>query len=373
MWQSLLNFLHTTHIAMLLGVVVIGLALSLAEYFISYRMIPHFEKKHQHWRLAFARAFHYPAQLLIWFLVVYHVLNTLFLLDGSPNAIHAMREQFSTARKVVLQLDLLWFLMRFISEVEAFYSALPNSHRFAVKDKTKVAAFSQLTRVVVIVFILLALLPTVGISISGLLTFGGVTGVVLGFAAKDTLANFFGGMMIYFDRPFSVGDWVRVPGGHVEGTVEAIGWRLTRIRTFSKNLLYVPNGTFSSVSIENPSRMSHRRIKTKIGLRYQDLPVMEKVLRAIEEMLDKHPGIDSRQTLFVKFSEYGESSVNMTVYTFTNTVNWIEFESIREDVYFQIARIVHEHGADFAFPSRSLYIERGPAEKMSHAEADTVL
>jgi len=373
MWQSLLNFLHTTHLAMLLGVIVIGLALSLAEYFISYRMIPHFEEKHQHWRLAFARAFHYPAQLLIWIFVIYHVLNTLFLLDGSPNTIHAMREQVSTGRKVILQLDLLWFLMRFISEVEAFYSALPSSHRFAVKDKTKVAAFSQLTRVLVIVFILLALLPTVGISISGLLTFGGVTGVVLGFAAKDTLANFFGGMMIYFDRPFSVGDWVRVPGGHVEGTVEAIGWRLTRIRTFSKNLLYVPNGTFSSVSIENPSRMSHRRIKTKIGLRYQDLPVMEKVLRSIEDMLRNHSGIDARQTLFVKFSEYGESSVNMTVYTFTNTVNWIEFESIREDVYFQIAKIVHAHGADFAFPSRSLYIEGGPAEKLSHAEADTVL
>ena len=107
-------------------------------------------------------------------------------------------------------------------------------------------------------------------SVSGLLAFGGIGGIAVGFAAKDLLANFFGGLMIYLDRPFSVGDWIRSPDKEIEGTVEDIGWRLTRIRTFDKRPLYIPNSIFASISVENPSRMSNRRIYEKIGIRYDD-------------------------------------------------------------------------------------------------------
>ncbi len=350
--NKIISFLTSMDMVSLLVVFAISFAFSLLEYFFSYRMIPNFKKRDQHWRLAFASAVHYPAQVFIWGFFIAHAASLMFLTHADKSAI----AQFAVGRKVFLLLDLLWFVMRFVSQVEIIFTEFASSYRFAIKDKTKVGAIAQLARVLIIALVALALLPILGISISGVLTLGGVTGVVLGFAAKDTLANFFGGMMIYFDRPFSVGDWVRVPGGKIEGTVESIGWRLTRIRTFSKNLLYVPNGLFSSTSIENPSRMSHRRIKTIIGLRYQDLPVMKDVLSTIESMLREHPGIDSNQTLFVKFSAYGESSVNMTVYTFTKTVNWIEFEAVRQDVYLEIARIVHEHGADFAFPTQTLHI-----------------
>ena len=139
----------------------------------------------------------------------------------------------------------------------------------------------------------------------------------MGFAAKDLLANFFGGLMIYLDRPFSVGDWIRSPDKEIEGTVEDIGWRLTRIRTFSKRPLYIPNSIFASISVENPSRMSNRRIYETIGIRYDDLEKMKKIVSGVKNMLEAHDQIDNSQTLMVNFNTFSESSVDFFVYTFT--------------------------------------------------------
>ena len=95
-------------------------------------------------------------------------------------------------------------------------------------------------------------------------------GIAVGFAAKDLLANFFGGLMVYLDRPFAIGDWIRSPDREIEGTVEEIGWRVTCIRTFDKRPIYVPNSVFTQVTVENPSRMLNRRIYETIGVRYDD-------------------------------------------------------------------------------------------------------
>ncbi|WP_258868179.1 mechanosensitive ion channel family protein [Alkalilimnicola ehrlichii] len=130
----------------------------------------------------------------------------------------------------------------------------------------------------VIVIAGLVVLQTLGISIAGVLAFGGVGGIAVGFAARDLLANFFGGLTVYLDRPFSVGDWIRSPDREIEGTVERIGWRQTRIRTFDLRPLYVPNSTFNSIALENPSRMSNRRIFETIGIRYNDADKMATIV-----------------------------------------------------------------------------------------------
>ena len=114
------------------------------------------------------------------------------------------------------------------------------------------------------------ILQSLGVSVSGLLAFGGIGGIAVGFAARDLLANFLGGLSIYLDRPFTVGDWIRSPDREIEGTVEEIGWRMTRIRTFDQRPLYVPNSIFASVALENPSRMNNRRIYETLGIRYED-------------------------------------------------------------------------------------------------------
>ncbi|MFP6835411.1 MAG: mechanosensitive ion channel domain-containing protein, partial [Pseudomonadales bacterium] len=170
-------------------------------------------------------------------------------------------------------------------------------------DQTTAAAVGKLLRAAVIITGVLMVLQGLGFSVSGVLAFGGIGGIAIGFAARDMLANFFGALMIFLDRPFSVGDWIRSPDREIEGTVEEIGWRLTRIRTFEQRPLYVPNSVFTSLAVENPSRMLNRRIYETIGIRYDDVSVLGKIIVDVTSMLKAHPAIDLSRTLMVNFVE----------------------------------------------------------------------
>lgn len=115
--------------------------------------------------------------------------------------------------------------------------------------------------------------------------------------------------MIYLDRPFSVGDWIRSPDRNIEGTVEDIGWRLTRIRTFDQRPLYVPNAIFANISVENPSRMYNRRINETIGLRYEDIAKVPVIIERVRQYLIDHQDIETEsRTLIVNFNTYGPST-----------------------------------------------------------------
>ena len=166
--------------------------------------------------------------------------------------------------------------------------------------------------------------------------------------------------MIYMDRPFDVGDWIRSPDKEIEGTVEKIGWRLTTIRTFEKRPLYVPNAIFTSIAVENPSRMSNRRIKETIGIRYDDVVKMEDIVTEVKEMLKEHDDIDANQTLIVNFNEFAPSSLDFFIYTFTKTTNWIKFHEVKQNVLLKIIRIIESHGAQTAFPTSTLHIRQEP-------------
>ena len=226
-------------------------------------------------------------------------------------------------------------------------------------DATTVRAVGKLLRASVIITAVLIAMQLFGYSISGLLAFGGIGGIAVGFAAKDLLANFFGGLMIYLDRPFSVGEWIRSPDKEIEGVVEDIGWRLTRIRTFDKRPLYIPNAVFANISVENPSRMSNRRIYETVGIRYEDINSMDAIVEQVTAMLLEHPEIDTTQTMIVNFDAFSASSVDFFVYTFTKTTNWIDFHKIKQDILLRIAGIVEANSAEIAFPTSTLHIASG--------------
>ena len=164
--------------------------------------------------------------------------------------------------------------------------------------------------------------------------------------------------MIYLDRPFDVGDWIRSPDKEIEGTVENIGWRLTRIRTFDKRPLYVPNSVFTSIAVENPQRMTNRRIYETIGIRYDDAGKMAAITHDVKQMLREHPEIDTNLTMIVNFVKFAPSSLDFFVYTFTKTTEWIRFHEIKEDVMLKILEIIEQHGAESAFPTSTIYIAR---------------
>jgi len=258
-------------------------------------------------------------------------------------------------RKVGIILVLMWFAVRFTKLYETRHIE-SKTKRGEEVDVTLVHGVGKLLRAAVFVTTGLIILQTMGINVAGLLAFGGVGGIAVGLAARDVLANVFGGLTIYMDRPFAVGDWIRSPDREIEGTVEEIGWRRTAIRTFDKRLLYVPNAVFTNISVENPSRMSHRRIKETIGVRYDDMAKVPAILEDVRKYLNESPDIDQSQTLMVNLNEFGDSSVNFFIYTFTRTTVWTEFHVAKEKVMLAISDIVERHGAEIAFPTTTVHV-----------------
>ena len=205
--------------------------------------------------------------------------------------------------------------------------------------------------------LVLLVMQAFGISVTGVLAMGGVGGLAIGFAARDLLANIFGTIMIFIDKPFRVGDWVRSPDREIEGTVEEINWRATIIRTFDKRPLYVPNSLFANMAVETPSRQTNRRIYETIGLRYDDIETLEPILIEIREMLDKHQAIDKDQMIMVNFLNFGPSSLDFFLYCFTKTTDWRTYHEIKENVLFKIAAVIKKHNAEIAFPTQTLDIK----------------
>jgi MscS family membrane protein len=257
----------------------------------------------------------------------------------------------------VVSLVALWGV-RFVQQVEARF--LAGDAEDGPIDATTATAVGKLLRMSIIITAVLTAAQSLGFSIAGILAFGGVGGIAVGFAARDLLANFFGALMVFLDRPFSVGDWIRSPDQEIEGTVEHIGWRLTRIRTFDQRPLYVPNATFMSLTVENPSRMNNRRIYETIGVRYDDVAVLPAILEDIRAYLAGHEAIDHGRTLMVNFNAFGASSLDFFIYTFTRTTVWTEYHTIKEAILLDIAGIIDRHGAEIAFPTRTLHLA-GPS------------
>ncbi len=262
----------------------------------------------------------------------------------------------SPLRDIGVVVCLAWFLFCMIRLAGENFVAVRMQQGDEV-DKTTVNALSKLGRLTVLITAALVIMQTLGFSVSGILAAGGIGGIAVGFAAKDLLANFFGGLTIYLDRPFSVGEWIRSPDRQIEGTVELISWRHTRIRAFNKNPIYVPNSVFTTIVVENPSRMSNRRIKETIGIRYADIDKMAPIVADVKAMLQSHPEIDNTQTLIVNFNAFADSSLNFFIYTFTKTTVWIHYHEVKQDVLLQVAAIIARHGAEIAFPTRTLHIE----------------
>ncbi|NOZ89784.1 MAG: mechanosensitive ion channel family protein [Epsilonproteobacteria bacterium] len=206
---------------------------------------------------------------------------------------------------------------------------------------------------------LAAILQLWGINVAGLVAGLGIGGLAFALAAKDTAANLFGSIALLLDKSIRIGEWIRIDG--VEGVVEDIGMRTTKIRTFKKSLITLPNQVIANTHIENFSRRQIRRIKMNIGLTYDTTSTqIESIISDIKTMLRNHEGISQDSTMLVNFTTFNDSSLDILIYTFTNTANWARYMNIREDVNIQIMKIVENNGSSFAFPSQSVYIESIP-------------
>ncbi len=337
-------------VAQVFAVVFVTLLFNFFQKRVMNRVHGQAQKTANLWDDAFIEALRRPLSLLIWLVGISFAVQ---IIETSTDA--AIFSAVDGIRDVGVIAIFAWFLLRFIRNAQDNIVARKTAADEEV-DHTTVEAIGKLLRVSVVITATLVILQTLGYSVSGVLAFGGIGGIAIGFAAKDLLANFFGGLMIYLDRPFAIGDWIRSPDRDIEGTVEHIGWRQTRIRTFDKRPLYVPNSIFATITVENPSRMTHRRIYETIGIRYDDADKVGLITEEVKAMLMAHPDIDQSQTLMVNFNAFAPSSLDFFIYTFTRTTVWTEYHETKHRILMEIHQIVSKHGAEMAFPTSTVHL-----------------
>jgi len=223
----------------------------------------------------------------------------------------------------------------------------------------------KLTKFVVIALGVAAVFQEWGFNVAAVLGSLGLVGMAVALGAKDFIANLFAGLTIFLDRMFEKGNWIQTPD--VDGLVEDIGFRATKIRRFDKALVTIPNARLAGEALINFSRMTNRRIYWKIGVEYRTTQdQLRAIIRDILDYVKNNPDFEtdpSRTKTFVFMDSFGASSIDLMLYCFTKSIEWGEWLAAKERLAYKVKEIVEGHGSAFAFPSTSLYVETLPFGK----------
>lgn len=228
--------------------------------------------------------------------------------------------------------------------------------KFGIKvDRILFPFISKCFRLVIISFAVLSIAPIWGINIQTFVTGLGLGGLAFSLAAKDAAANVIAGIIIIAEKPFNIGDWISASS--IEGIVEDISFRSTKIRTFAQEIVTVPNSDIANASITNYSRRGKRRISFNLGVMYSTpKEKIQTCIDRIEIMLRNHDDIH-KETIIVNFNQFNSSSLDIFLYFFTKTTDFDRYLMIKQDVNFKILDILNEEGVSCAFPSTSIYVE----------------
>jgi len=269
------------------------------------------------------------------------------------------------------------FFMRFERSLIAFVifwsiyrAAIPVSNSLGGLEKLLSTVMVQwifkVGRVLIVFIGGAVILEIWGIEVGPLLAGLGLFGAAVALGAQDLFKNLIGGMTIIAEKRFHPGEWILVDGV-VEGTVEEIGFRSTKVRRFDKAPVYVPNASLADTVVTNFTRMSHRRIYWKIGVTYSTTTEQLKIIRdGIMEYLQNNDAFAPAEEVptFVRVDSFNASSIDILLYCFTKTTNWGEWLEIKEEFAFAIKDIVeNKAGSSFAFPSTSIYVESLPGQE----------
>lgn len=249
---------------------------------------------------------------------------------------------------------LAWGLYNMAAASSALFTSLKVRYNLEI-DNILIPFISKALRVIIVAISFSIVAQEFGYDVNGFVAGLGLGGVAIAFAAKDVLGNLFGGFVIITEKPFTIGDWIMTPS--VEGTVEDISFRSTRIRTFAQALVTVPNATLANESITNWSKMGKRQISFRLRVTHDTTKdQMANVIGQIEYLLKNHPDIHP-DTIFVTFDDYKENGLDIFLYFFTKTTIWGEFLKIKEEINFEIMDILENERVYVAMPSRKLYLE----------------
>lgn len=297
-------------------------------------------------------AFALPLQALVMLLGLYFATELLAL----PDAINAVVMDAVTLASAFC---VFWALFRAVEPVAVSLNRLVGRFGAGLGDDLR-QFFIRGVKTLIVVIGGVIFLEGWGIDVSAFLGGLGLAGMAVALAAKDSVANIFGGLTIFADNLYKRGDWIETP--HFEGTVEVVGLRATKVRTFAKALVTMPNAQIVDSPVINWSRMTHRRIKMVIGLEYRTTAKqMEAIVEKLRTFLKEDDDVAQTDVAqMVHLSDFGASSINIDLYYFTKTTDWVTWRDIRNRHIIAFKRIVEDKGAAFAFPSQSLYVETMP-------------
>lgn len=315
------------------------------------RLHLHFEKQKKFWKDSFVQAIYKPLSYFVYFFAIVQTLDLISsrILSSFPI------ENRHTILAFGAILSFGWFLLKWKQNVIQHLLTKSKNREITI-DPGKVGAIDKIWTVAIIFFIILILLETTDRSMNTIIAFGGVGGLALAFASQEIIANFFGGFMIYLTQPFTVGDWIVIPGHSIEGIVEEIGWYMTRVRSMDKRPIYIPNSIFSKLIVITPSRMSHRQFKEIIGLRNKDLPKIKTIVQDIKEMLQQHFDIDRSQSIVVCLTAFGPYSLDISVSAYIPVIDNEGYVKAKEDILLKIAAIIEKNEAQFATPTQNIVL-----------------
>lgn len=266
------------------------------------------------------------------------------------------------AAHVALTIDVMWLVFRLV-DVLAVYMTRAAERTNSKLDDQLVPLVKKSLKVFTGLLVFVAVLQNLGYNVGSLLAGLGIGGLAVAMAAKDTLANFFGGLVILTDRPFRVGDWVVI--GDIEGMIEQIGFRSTRVRTFPKTLVTIPNSKLVDSAVNNKTAMPLRRVRMTVGVTYEtSADEMEVLLEDIKQIIQGDADID-QEAIIVRFTNFGDSSLDVLLQYFTRPISFAEHSVVVERVNLAVMRAVEARGLSIAFPTRTVYFEGDVAKRMA--------
>ena len=222
----------------------------------------------------------------------------------------------------------------------------------------------RVVKIFIVMIAVLSILTNCGVNVNTIIASLGIGGMALAFASQDTIANFFGSVSIILDRPFIVGDWVKTSS--CEGNVEAIGFRSTRIRTFSNTMVTIPNSILAKDSVENMSKMPVRKVNQILGFTYSSTPgQISEFLPKLRSLVLNTDGVAVKNGARAEFLNFGSSSLDISLVYYTKEINYAKYADVQTRVNLGIMRLAQECGLSFAFPSISLYMEEDKTKKLA--------
>jgi MscS family membrane protein len=325
------------------------LALFLANYGFK-RIMRHIRQRSlptaHDWKEKVDQIFSLPVQAILWIVGITYTIDLVSKRFG----LVFLSEFFPPLRKAAIALCLAWILLRWKNELLQMIHAksLKGNKRI---DLSMIQVVGRIASIFIVVLTAMIVLQMFGMNMVPLIAFGGIGAAAIGFAAKDVIGNFFGGFMLYITRPFTTGDFIILSDQKIEGYVEEIGWYLTSIRDKEKRPVYLPNAAFAKSFVINSSRMSHRRIEEKIGIRYDDFSKVKSIVEEMRKTISSHPQIDTGLPVLVFFNKFEEYSLDILVDAYTTVTKWEEYLAVKQEILIKLQEILFTQGAEMAYPT----------------------